>query len=252
MVNPIVAYSFDEASGAVIDHTGNGRDFPLAAETVRTLDTEGHTLKSLTQTSVAVQQGPAIAGLQTPARTWMAWIRLSASFNGWFMEFHRAGSDNTGVWGLLFLSGSLNWRAKNSSNQVFQSTGIPPDFGTWHHIAATHDGANLRTFRDGALLSTTAMPHAVWSADNFRILDQVGTAGRIDDVRGFDVALTAEEIAEWMALPGDQFLDPPATPGRLKYESAPGVWTPVPLKTETGDPLVVKVETSPGTWEALP
>jgi hypothetical protein len=44
----------------------------------------------------------------------------------------------------------------------------------------------------------------------------------------------------------------PAEGGKLKYESAPGVWTPVPLKTETGEPLVVKSETSPGTWEVLP
>ena len=65
----------------------------------------------------------------------------------------------------------------------------------------------------------------------------------------FDGALTQEEIDIWRVLPADQI---PTQGGRLKYESAPGVWTPVPLKTEAGDPTVVKTETSPGTWEALP
>jgi hypothetical protein len=245
---PIVAYSFDEASGEVIDHSGGGRSFSLTGNTVRTLDTEGHTGRALTQIAGDVQPIPSLVSLQTPQRTWMAWIRATASFTGWFMEFHRSAED-TGVWGLLYLSGSLNWRCKNSSNTVFQSTGIPPDFGNWHHIAATHDGANLRTYRDGVLISTTAVPHAIWTADGFRMLDQVGSAARMDDVRGFDVALTAEEIQAWMALPADQM---PAQGGRLKYESAPGIWTPVPLKLATGEPLIVKSETSPGTWEALP
>jgi len=202
----LLEWSADEASGVLVDYSGNGRDLTLSGNTVRTADGAGHTGKAITQTAADVGPGVSLTGLQTASRTWMAWIWVSASFNGWFLEFHNSGSD-TGVWGLLYLSGSLNFRAKDSSNNVYQSTGIPPDFGVWHHIAATHDGANLRVYRDGTLLSTTAMAVPVWTANDMRVLDGVGSLGRMDDVRLFDTALTQSEIATWMSTPAGSVPD---------------------------------------------
>jgi hypothetical protein len=196
----LLEWSFDEASGVAVDHSGNGRDLTISGNTARTLDTEGHTLKGLTQSAATITTGPSLTGLQTTARTVMFWIRITTSITGWVMEFHRSAED-TGVWGLLYLSGTLRFRAKNSSNTVFDSPSIAPDFGNWHHLAATHDGANLRVYRDGVLASTTAMAFAVWDAQNFRVLDQTGSAIRIDDPRYFDSALSQSEIATWMATP---------------------------------------------------
>jgi hypothetical protein len=116
------------------------------------------------------------------------------------MEFHNQGSD-TGVWGLLYLSGTLRFRAKNSSNTAFESTSIPADFGVWHHIAATHDGANLRVYRDGVLHSTTAMAFPVWTADDFRILDATGSVAVIDDARLYDKVLSQATIQSLMSTP---------------------------------------------------
>jgi hypothetical protein len=197
---PLLEWSFDEASGAVVDHSGNGRDLTLSGNTVRTSSGGGHTDRALTQIAAEAGPGVSLTGLQTTSRTWMAWVKVTASFNGWFIEFYRS-TDDTGVWGLLYLSGSLNFRAKDSSNTVYQSAGIPPDTGNWHHIAATHDGANLRLYRDGVLFSTTAMAVPVWSATSMRVLDGVGSAGFMDDSRLFDVALTESEIQHWMNTP---------------------------------------------------
>jgi hypothetical protein len=245
----LVAWTFDEASGPVLDHSGNSRDLTLNGTAARSSG-------KLIQTSAGtVTTGPDVTAFETSVRTWMLKLTVTGAANCWAMEFYRTAND-TGVMGLLLLSGNLHFRIKNPSNSVFSSATIPQDTGNEHHIAATYDETGtLRVYRDGVLLgSPVPVTGGIWDADVLRVLDNAGGVFRIDDVRLFNGALTQEEIDAWRVLPADQFPDTggPETPGRLKYESSPGVWTPVPIKTETGAPVTVKSETSPGTWEALP
>jgi hypothetical protein len=192
--------SYDEASGAALDSSGHGRDLTIAGNLLRTADGGGHTGRGLTQNAAESSAGPAITGLQTTSRTWMAWIKFNTSVTAWVMEFY-ASAEDTGVWGLLDLGGTIRFRAKNASNTIFESTAIARNVGVWQHIAATHDGANLKVYVNGTLLSTTAMAFAVKTADVFRILDQTGSQVTIDDSRLFSTALTESEIATWMATP---------------------------------------------------
>lgn len=192
--------SFDEASGAALDYSGNGRDLTISGNLIRTADGGGHTGKGLTQNAADVSVGPSISPFQTTSRTWMAWVKFSASVTGWVMEFYASGED-TGAWGLLDLGGTIRFRAKNAANTVFESSGIARQTGVWQHIAATHDGANLKVYVNGALLSTTAMAFAVKTADVFRILDQTGSQVAIDDARLFSTALTEAEVNTWMGDP---------------------------------------------------
>lgn len=194
----LAAYNFDEASGNVLDVTGNGYDFPISGNTVRTAS--GHTNSGLTQIAAATAAGPSPTGLQTTSRTWMTWIQFTAAINGWILEFHNSGA-NTGVWGLLDISGTLRFRAKDSSNNVYESTAINRDLGTWQHIAATHDGANLKLYINGVLQSTTPMAAPVWTADVLNVLDQTGAEVIIDDVRFYDQALDAATITTLMGTP---------------------------------------------------
>lgn len=194
----LLAWNFDEASGAVVDQSGNGRGFAVSGNTIRTAT--GHTDKGLTQNAADVTLGPSITGLQTTNRTWMAWVRYATSVTGWAGEFYDSGQD-TGRWGLLDLSGTIRFRAKNASNTVFESTAIPRNVGVFQHIAATHDGANLKCYLNGALHSTTAMASAVGTADTFRVLDQTGGNVIIDDFRLYDQALDLATISALMNTP---------------------------------------------------
>lgn len=202
--------SFDELTGDALDSSGNGRNLTIAGNTVRT--GSGHANGGLTQNANDVTLGPSLSGLQTTSRTSMFWVNYGAGPVSWIFEFYKNPSDDTGVWGLLLLGGTLRWRAKNSSGSVFESSSIPIDTGNWHHIAATHDGVNLKLYRDGVLFSTTPMASAVWTADVFRLFDQTGSSVKIDDVRHFSTALTEPEIATWMNTPAGSA---PANEGTL-------------------------------------
>jgi hypothetical protein len=196
----LLELGFDEASGNALDSSGHGRDLTITGNLIRTADGDGHTGKGLTQNVAAASVGPSIVGLQTTSRTWMAWIKFNASVTAWVMEYY-ATAEDTGAWGLLDLSGTIRFRAKNASNTVFESTAITRNAGVWQHIAATHDGANLKTYVNGTLLSTTPMAFAVKTADTFRVLDQTGSQVVIDDARLFGTALTQAEIATLMSTP---------------------------------------------------
>lgn len=246
---PTIALAFDEASGDVIDHSGNGHNFPLAGSTIRTASGGGANDRGLTQAGAEVFTAAGVdpTTLRPANWTWMANVKTTAAFTGWLGEFFRAATVDTGVTGLLYLSSVLRFRVKDSANTPYEIT-VPTLHNVFRNIAATYDGATLRLYIDGALAGSIAVPN-FWTATALRPLDGSGSSAVLDDFRVFDGALTAEEVAVWAALPADQM---PAQGGRLKYESAPGVWTPVPLKLATGEPLIVKSETSPGTWEALP
>jgi hypothetical protein len=242
----VAAWSFDSAP--CVDHTGNGNTItPTGNTVVAAGGAHGSALTQITssETFTAFTMPSAF---NSPQRTWMATVKWGGSGEvGWLGEFYNQ-SGNTGVWGLLCLGGALQFRAKDSSSQERHVDLTKPTVYTT--VTATYDGTNLSVYTDDTLISTIPIP-AIWTATHFRPMD-FGSGGPttfIDDLRLFNGALTPEEIEAWRVLPADQM---PAEGGKLKYESAPGVWTPVPLKTETGEPLVVKSETSPGTWEVLP
>jgi hypothetical protein len=248
---PTIALAFDEVSGDVIDHSGNGHNFPLAGSTARTADGGGATGRGLTQGGgeVFTAAGVAPATLRPNASwTWMANVKTTTAYTGWIGEFFRASTVDTGVTGLLYLSSVLRFRVKDSSNTPYEIT-VPTAHNVFRNICATYDGTSLRLYVNGVLQGSPVAVPNFWAADTLRPLDGSGANAVLDDFRIFDGALTQEEVDVWRALPADQM---PAQGGRLKYESAPGVWTPVPLKLATGEPLIVKSETSPGTWEALP
>lgn len=207
MVNPILEWSFNEASGAVVDNSGNSRGFSLTGNSARTAAGGGYTFagaapnsKGLITTGTDIQAGPAITGLNTTSRTIMAWVKTSASDPSWFLEYHRAGVDDTGVWGFLLLGGTFRFRAKNSSGTAFERN-LTLDAANFHHLAATHDGTNLKVYRDGVQVGAdVSMAFAVWGADDVRVFD--GCNGvNISHVRVFDVALTSTEINTWMNTP---------------------------------------------------
>lgn len=245
----VAAWSFD--ASPCVDHSGQGHDITLSGTATLAAGANGSALTQSpsSDTFTAFTLPPEF---QTPERTWMATVKyLGSGEVGWVGEFYDSNAD-TGVWGLLALSGAVQFRAKDAGNTERHIDLTKP--AAFKTVTATYDGANLSVYTDGDLVATLAIP-AIRAATHFRPMDfsSGGPTTTVDDMRLFNGALTLDEINAWRVLPADQFPDTGGVtpPGKLKYESAPGVWTPVPLKTEVGDPLTVKIETSPGVWEAL-
>lgn len=246
MADPIAAYNFE--SDPILDLTGNGHDFALPSSLALAAGLDGQGIQNMS--SSADLGGPPIFG-QTPNRSLVLDVIRTSNADGWITEIKDSDAD-TGIWGFLMSSGSVQARAKNAANTAFFSSFTQPAINTRYQLGMTYDGSLLKLYIDGVLRGT---PVAVTGGlgtqgDAWHLFDVVGGTTMIDNVRIYDVALSEAEIAALIGVPVTE--PPPAATGRLKYESAPGVWTPVQLKTETGDPLVVKSETSPGTWEVLP
>lgn len=196
----LAAYSFDEASGNVLDVTGQGHDFALAGSTVRTTSGSGHTDKGLTQTSTTDDTGPSLFG-QTALRTLMMWVKTTADFTGWIFEFHDNTND-TGRWGLLCLGATMGYRGTGSGGAVHASRARPTD-NLWHHWAGTYDGTTLRTYFDGALVgSGSALAGGILTdADLIRIFTSASSSTTIDDLRVYDEALDLATITALMNTP---------------------------------------------------
>ena len=84
--------------------------------------------------------------------------------------------------------------------------------GNWHHIAGTYDGSELCIYRDGSNINSKSVHGSINSKWSKVLIGENGQArnrywnGLIDDVRIYNRALTAEEIAD-LANP-----EPPASP----------------------------------------
>lgn len=200
----LAAYNHNEASGDVLDVTGNGHGFPIgptfgnSARTAQNVDKWG-TGRALTGDFDDVVPGPAPFG-QTANRTIMAWIWQTSIPTGWAWEW-LVSSISSGAWGLLFLNGQWNIQARNSSTFA-RATATAPSTSTWHHMAGTYDGSNIKLYIDGTLSATTALTGPLRTDSNaFRLLDQIGASTRVDDVRVYDEARTQAQIASDMATP---------------------------------------------------
>ena len=82
------------------------------------------------------------------------------------------------------------------------STSTPPSLGVWHHVAYTYDGTTHKLYIDGALVCTsTAAPnaHAVTRAQLGAYNSGGSFNGGLDDIRIYNAALTATQVANLAA-----------------------------------------------------
>jgi hypothetical protein len=191
------AWNFNESSGNVIDYVGNS-SFALIANVARTADAAGKSGltsdRGLTQAASA-RQAVSPMPAQSAQRTIACWTKQTASIGaGWATEFNNAGTD-TGVFGFLWLSGTVRFRVKDSSNAVTEISVTEMADSAWHHLCGSYDGTNLRFFIDGVLSTRTlAFTGPIWvpASAAFYMLDTTGSPLTIDDARVLDVAVTTE------------------------------------------------------------
>lgn len=198
MTDPVAAYSFDEASGAVLDRTGNGHDWTLNNGAIRTAS--GHTNGGLAKNAAGLPVIAATPFLGTGAWTFMFW-QQGLGDAVWWMRLYNTAAD-TGS-GLLRLSGTLRLRIRKTGNTEVSVT--PPADGLYHHYAATYDGTVGKLYVDGVLVGTTATATAPTAAVNridcMEHTVNPPTGAYMDDMRFWTSALDVTEINTWMNTP---------------------------------------------------
>lgn len=156
-----------------------------------------------TDDCLAVQD---LGQLRLPTLTLMVWARQStavnqsqlakavSSANSWQLESSRAGSD---------LGLSFTTAINPTTNGYTTSPNRTIVVGAWQHLAATWDGATKRVYIAGLEVASEAMANALLYDDHPMMIgcdDNSGDrvlffAGALADVRIFDRALSATEIA---------------------------------------------------------
>jgi len=201
----VAAYAFDEGSGtAVTDISGNGNTGIIGGAVWSTSGRFGNALAfNGTNSQVTV---PNADSLQfTAGMTLEAWVHPTATPIGWRSLIAKNPDDY-----FLMASSSVGNRPAFGGTWIagFQST-IGPSVlavNTWTHLAATFDGASVRLFANGVqVASQVQTTPLVPSTGTLQIggssYPNEYFAGRIDEVRIYNRALSAAEIQTNMTTP---------------------------------------------------
>ena len=123
----------------------------------------------------------------------------------------------------FFVAAQLKFRTNhltglNTMSVSTASIGLTPN--NWYHLAATYDGANKKIYVDGTLQATYACTGAITNSTVGSVIGAIGGGtshyqfldGKLDEVRVWNVARTANEIAS-----NYQSNIPPTSPGLIGY-----------------------------------
>ncbi|MEV6932012.1 LamG-like jellyroll fold domain-containing protein [Dactylosporangium sp. NPDC051485] len=197
----VAGYTFD--AGAT-DVSGNGNDGTITGATA-TAGKYGGALQFHGGTDMVKVPSSASLNAST-GLTMAAWVQPTAAQSGWRTIMHKetdawflnAGSDS----GPLKPAGGVT---TGSSDSVVYGTTANP-LNQWTHVALTYDGANLRLYVNGTLVSTKAKTGTLKQTTG--PLSIGGNApygeyftGLIDEARVYNRALSATEVQTIMNSP---------------------------------------------------
>ncbi len=201
----VASYSFEEGSGTTTaDASGNSNTGTLANATWTTSGKYGKAL-SFNGTSSIVNIADAASLRLTTAMTLEAWVNPSAAGNVWRTVVMKEVAGDLAY--SLYANEDVNVpaayvRIGTTSPRAGGASVVP--LNTWTHLAATYGAGSLRLYVNGTLVSTTAVTGSIASSTKPA---RIGGntiwgeyfAGLIDEVRIYNRALSAAEIATDMA-----------------------------------------------------
>ncbi|MEO8657482.1 MAG: LamG-like jellyroll fold domain-containing protein, partial [Bryobacteraceae bacterium] len=224
----VAAYAFSEgAGGAVGDSSGAGNNGAIANATWATAGKYGSALVFNGSNSwVTIADAPSLR--LTSAMTLEAWVNPTTVTAAWRDVVYK-GNDN---YALEATSGNNRPSGGGLIGGTFTvSPGTAAlQTNAWSHIAVTFDGSTIRFYLNGVQVSTKAKTGAITASANplqiggDRIYGQY-FSGLIDEVRVYNVALTAAQIVTDMNTPvGNPPADtqPPSTPLNLTATAVSG------------------------------
>ena len=222
----VAAYGFDEGSGTTVtDASGNGNTGTITNATWAATGKYGKALQfNGTNALVSI---PSAASLQlSTGMTLEAWVNPSTVNSAWRDVIYK-GNDN------FYLEATSDHSSHPDAGMIAGGS-YADAFGTaaltantWSYLTETYDGSTLRLYVNGTQVASTAHTGAIASSTNPL---QIGGdslygqnfAGLIDEVRIYNVALTAAQIQTDMATPVNNGPDttPPTQPGTLTATAA--------------------------------
>jgi fibronectin type 3 domain-containing protein len=217
----VAAYAFDEGSGTTVtDASGKGNTGTITNATWSTSGRFGGALSFNGTTSVVTIPDSSSLHLSS-GLTLEAWVGPSTVDTNWRDVVYK-GNDN-----FYLEATSTNSRpdggliAGGSYADAFGTSALPAN--TWSFLTETYDGSTLRLYVNGTQVASTAHTGAIATSSNPL---QIGGdslygqhfAGLIDNVRIYNVALTAAQIQADQTtpiLPAPPDTTPPSQPGTL-------------------------------------
>ena len=198
----VAAYSFDEGSGGTIqDSSANNNDGTISNATWTTGRFGGALAFNGTNALVSVPSSQSL--LLTTALTLEAWVRPTTVSAQWRDVIYK-GNDN------YFLEGTSDSSSRPATGGTFAPGNVYGSsaigVNTWTHLASTYDGSTLKLYVNGTMVSSGSRSGVIATSSNPL---QIGGdsifgqhfAGTIDEVRVYDVALTAAQIQSDMTTP---------------------------------------------------
>ena len=203
----VAAYPFDEGTGTTVhDVSGNGNNGTISNVTWTTAGKYGDALV-FNGTNALVTINDSSSLHLTTGMTLEAWVNPSTVTSAWRDVVYK-GNDNY----YLEATSSYN-KVPVGGGQV----GSPPSYAeakgtaalptnTWSFLSATYDGTTMRIYVNGTQVGTQAETGSLLTSTNPL---QIGGdsifgqyfAGLIDEVRVYNVALTAAQIQSDMNTP---------------------------------------------------
>ena len=196
---PVAAWSFNEGTGTVAaDATGGNNGTVTGA----TWTTQGRYSGALSFDGAGdLVSVPDAAELDlTSAMTLEAWVYPTASAGDWSDVIFKAVDiyylEGDSPSGTPAVGGSF-------AGSPLQGTSTLP-LNTWTHVAATYDRTTLRLYVNGNQVASRALTAAIPTSSGALSIGGDATygqywTGRIDEVRVYNVALTATQIQTDMA-----------------------------------------------------
>ena len=220
-VGPVGHWMLDEASGSLAaDSSGNGGAGTLLNGPLHVTGRLGAALSfNGVDQSVGV---PHAAVLDAYPLTVSLWVSTTAGNLSSLVNKYLPGSLSGYQ---VFTSGGnlCAWYFKDASNHVWDGSGCTlatPGFndGQWHHVAFVVDASGGRLFVDGMLRASqpwSGSPGATTTTQGLSLALYPGTAspclpGRLDDVRIYNRALGASEVASLFNVAPVPDTTPPA------------------------------------------
>lgn len=131
--------------------------------------------------------------------TWELWIYPTSFVSGTGGKNYLS-KENSFTFGVN--SGTYQWAMHNGSNWFgWADTAIPAKLNAWTHVAWVKSGTSIKLYLNGQVAYEANSAPSTLGQNNspFRIGDRVNTEffqGRVDEVRVWDVARTADQISQ--------------------------------------------------------
>ena len=201
----VAAYSFNEGSGTTVaDSSGNGNVGTISGATWTGAGQYGSALV-FNGTSALVTISNSASLQLTTAMTLEAWVNPSVVNSAWRDLIYK-GNDNYYLEGTSTASGvpAGGGTFGGANANAYGTAALPVN--AWTHLALTYDGATLRLYTNGVQVSSLAQTGNIATSTNPL---QIGGdsfygqffQGTIDEVRVYNVALTAAQIQADMNTP---------------------------------------------------